>query len=959
MASEEYALIVADNPAFGNSDIIDVIPLRSLDAGVTLEAWYHFDGTKYFTFGKVANLSENHSVTLDGTNYLVGEFSLNLGSDAITISTWIKCAALGGDRTIMAKGDKLQIRVNPIGQLEMYIDDPATPVFTSDMVVDDDKWHHTTYIYDSGSVLFYIDGVLDKSVPNIVHPSPNFSHFALGALYENDVASNYFNGEIDEVYVWDVALTQAQIRYLMNQEVEKNGAGFVEGTILPYNASSNGMVGMPWTNLRAYYNFNSFYGSTTEGQTDDRFFLRLNYLDKNKELVEGQTAPLPYVSAADGAWNTPATWSNNADQVIPNYLSLDGATIIDWNIVQIDHSISSGDRDISLLGLLQTTGKLTMADPGETQDETNSGQALTISHYLELDGDIDLVGESQLIQTEGSIIDADSGGYIERDQQGTANGFNYNYWSSSVGPIVGNSATRGTGTSSTNSNHTITGVLNDGTISGSYGVPNFSSAYNASDGAPPPPGFIKTISSYWLYKFYGPEDDYNAWAKINETSSLLAGEGFSMKGTSGSISIDTEQNYVFKGLPNNGDITLELDKTAGDVERLIGNPYPSAIDATEFILDNLSIADGGNNATGTIINGALYFWDHFGEENTHVLRGYVGGYATRNLIGGAVAISNDSRINSTSDGGSAAVGTKTPGQYIPVNQGFFVSTALKGINNDNGTPILTVDGGDIVFKNSQRIFAAEDGTTSLFLKPSKTKKNSTKENDSKSDTPIIKLMFDSPKGYHRQIVLGVDKNASNNFDIGYDAFMVDVTEEDMFWNLNNNKFVIQGVNAINEAQEFPIGVIVKETGFVNIGIDVLENVDASLSLYIKDESTGDTHRINSNPFQVHLEAGTYNDRFKLVFTQSNNKLLNTAEVDEMISNMLIFYDTESSSIKIVNKDNINLSGIAIYNILGQDVKSLKLNTSNNVSVPISVNSGAYIVKLNTENGFANKKIIIK
>jgi len=106
---------------------------------------------------------------------------------------------------------------------------------------------------------------------------------------------------------------------------------------------------------------------------------------------------------------------------------------------------------------------------------------------------------------------------------------------------------------------------------------------------------------------------------------------------------------VFKGLPNNGNITLQLDKSSGDVDRLVGNPYPSAIDATEFILDNLHTSVGGNNTTGTVFNGALYFWDHFGEENSHKLGDYVGGYATRNLTGGAAAISNDSVINHTYD----------------------------------------------------------------------------------------------------------------------------------------------------------------------------------------------------------------------------------------------------------------------------------------------------------------------
>ena len=949
---EEYALIVSDGPNFADGDIIDVIPLRSEDGGVNFQTWYDFDDTKYFTFGKTSKLTENHSVSIAPGDFLVGENSLNLNVDNFTISAWIKCATNASVRTIMAKGEKLQIRLNSTGNIEVFIDDIVTPKYTSIMVVDDGKWHQTTFVYDSGTILLYVDGVLDKSVQDVVHPSPNFNHFCVGALYiDKHSIINPLLGEIDEVYVWDLALSQDQIRFLMNQEVERfdiAGTDYIDGKILPQASASNEIASIPWSSLRVYYDFNSFYGSTIEGLTDDRYFLKLKYLDKDKSFVDAQTTPLPYISAANGDWDTAATWSNSADQIIPNSLSLDGTTIIDWNIVETSHDIASGDRDISLLGLIQTDGIITIADPAGFQDETNSGQGLTISHYLELDGIIDLVGESQLIQQEGSILDADSGGFIERDQQGTANGYNYNYWSSSVGLASGNKATRGTGISSTNINYSIRDVLNDGTLSAFYQ----SLLYNTSpdgSGTVPPPGFAKTISTYWTYKFYGTANDYYAWAKIDETTSLAAGEGFTMKGPAGSVPISTLQNYVFQGLPNNGDITLALDKSSGEVERLIGNPYPSAIDAEEFILDNMSIADGGNNATGTIFNGALYFWDHFGEQNTHNLAGYVGGYATRNLTGGAVAISNDARINN-----NLTSGTKVPGQYIPVNQGFFVSTLIDGFDNDNGTPLITVDGGDIVFNNSQRVFATEDGSTSMFMKSSNIKgKNSASNRD---NTPRIKLKYRSPKGYHRQIVLGVNKNASPNFDMGYDAFMADVSEEDMYWFFNDSKFVIQGVDRFDETQEFYLGLVVKEAGILKIELDVIENSDNML-LFIKDGLTGETYNINNNSFDLFLDPGTYNERFSLVF--QNNMQLSTDEVNEAISNVLVYYDTKSSELKIVNKKGIYISDIKLFNILGQKVKDLELNSSNNESVSFGVKTGAYIVKLFTENGFINKKIIIE
>ncbi len=70
--------------------------------------------------------------------------------------------------------------------------------------------------------------------------------------------------------------------------------------------------------------------------------------------------------------------------------------------------------------------------------------------------------------------------------------------------------------------------------------------------------------------------------------------------------------------------------------------------------------------------------------------------------------------------------------------------------------------------------------------------NETAENG--NERPLIRLNFDSPKGIHRQIVAGVDKNASNSFDLGYDALLPDLGVEDMFWNINDTQFVIQGVD---------------------------------------------------------------------------------------------------------------------------------------------------------------------
>jgi len=157
-----------------------------------------------------------------------------------------------------------------------------------------------------------------------------------------------------------------------------------------------------------------------------------------------------------------------------------------------------------------------------------------------------------------------------------------------------------------------------------------------------------------------------------------------MKGY-GTGALTSENNYVFTGTPNNGTITLP---TNGGNDYLVGNPYPSAIDGAEFINDNPHL------------DGTLYFWEHFGGGSLNLAE-YQGGYGLYNLSGGTPAISH-------ADIDQTGTGTKTPQQYIPIGQGFFVTATSNG---------------NTTFENDQRVFITEaGGTNSLFLKTTILKK---------------------------------------------------------------------------------------------------------------------------------------------------------------------------------------------------------------------------------------------
>ncbi len=127
------------------------------------------------------------------------------------------------------------------------------------------------------------------------------------------------------------------------------------------------------------------------------------------------------------------------------------------------------------------------------------------------------------------------------------------------------------------------------------------------------------------------------------------------------------------------------------------------------------------------------------------------------------------------------------------------------------------------------------------------------------------MSFDSPKGIHRQILAGTDKNASNSFDIGYDALLPDLGSEDMFWNINDTQFVIQGVENFDPDQELPLGLIISEAGLARITVDSLENMDALTKIFIKDNLTKETYEITNDPFEIELEPGEYYESFCIGF----------------------------------------------------------------------------------------------
>ncbi|MEY8848782.1 choice-of-anchor D domain-containing protein [Psychroserpens sp. XS_ASV72] len=903
-----YYMFISDTGVFDPTADYRVM---TSDGNGNLETEYDFDNTKYITFGYAPQIEVERSIYFDGAvDYVDMEDALDLNPSEFTISAWIKRdAADTGTKSIVSKRDTgftqgYDFRILNDNRIQIFWKNGSNQSLASTTSIPDDEWHHVAVIYDGTTVRIYIDGIED-STANRTAPVDTTESFYIAAAGKGS-PTQHFRGNIDEVRVWDIALSVDQMRFIMNQEIEDNSS-FVSGKVLPTTITKNEVATIPWSDLAGYYPMSVYTYTNTEDASGNGNQGAL----RNLNTVDRQTAPLPYETTQPGNWNDTTTWANGGVQTTPGTSSIvDSDVTVDWNIVRTSHNVSinsnsdlpSFTKNRSLLGLMVDSNTLEV--DGLTDASNNLGFGLTISHYLSLTGTIDLEGESQLIQTQDSDLLVASSGRLERDQQGTADTYTYNYWSSPVGQ---------TDMETNEFRYTLPDVMQ-----------NVSFSTSGYDGTASP----LRIADYWVWKFANlPNGDYSAWQHIRSNGNIEAGEGFTMKGPGSGALVD-DQNYVFRGKPNNGHIDLTLN-AANDY--LVGNPYPSAIDAVEFINDNLGVT------TGT-----LYFWEHWGGGN-HILQDYQGGYALMNLSGGTPAVTLGVPVPGISNIGTAR---KTPGQYIPVSQGFFV---------------VADSGGQVVFENDQRVFQMEDGTLngdSVFMRTAEASSSDDAPDANADGRMKFRIGIYTVNEINRQLLLTIDSNATTGVDLGYDGILNETQMDDMFWMIDGDKYIIQGSNDVEIDTVYPIGIKTDSDGINTISINALENVPNDIDIFVHDIDNNIYHNLRESDYDIFLSAGEYLDRFEITFRDANDTL--SVEENEL-STLDIFYSNDLESLVLLNPNFTEVKSIEVFNIIGQSIHTIndisELDYSEYEVKHLS--SGTYIVKMHTVSGSVSKKVLVK
>ena len=207
---------------------------QSYNAGIGRVAVWHTDntwndssenqsnGTAYGNPVFAASSRAGSTVaSLDGLDdYVSGDASKLPGGFAPrAISAWVKIGNGGRKQSILNYGAATQ------GDFALYIDDMNKAALSSgsDVVAGttslaDGRWHFITAVYEGPStnlVKVYVDGLLE-GMGVITTPSTAAGDYTIGRFLDG---TGYFNGQLDELIVYDYAITEDDINKYYNQDM--------------------------------------------------------------------------------------------------------------------------------------------------------------------------------------------------------------------------------------------------------------------------------------------------------------------------------------------------------------------------------------------------------------------------------------------------------------------------------------------------------------------------------------------------------------------------------------------------------------------------------------------------------------------------------------------------------------------------------------------------------------------
>lgn len=434
---------------------------------------------------------------------------------------------------------------------------------------------------------------------------------------------------------------------------------------------------------------------------------------------------------------------------------------------------------------------------------------------------------------------------------------------------------------------------------------------------------LKNLSPYTLVDKYYSYDatSPSGWVlHYDGNKIMLPGEGYIVRApqTFSITSAAIDSNPVFVGKPNNGEIKKQL---SGNLVYLLGNPYPSALDADAFLTVNASK-----------LGGTLYFWTH----NTPI---QLASNITNGTAGsGLYAYTSDDYAiyNATGGVGTAAVtGGSTPIGNIAAAQGFFAPASA--------------DGGEVVFNNEMRLSSNTVMDNSQFFKLGKTAKSAAVVKKNR-----LWLNLTNAQGAFKQTLIGYITGATDEYEGRFDGLSYDGNAFVDFYSVN------QGFNLAIQGRALPfqqkdtvvLGYKSAIAGEFKISIDHTDGVLSSQDIVIEDKVMKVFHNLKKGAYIFTTEKGVFNNRFVLKYQDKE------AEIVEETVDSSVVVSANNKKIRIV-VDEAEIKEVCVYDFSGNLVYSKeKIDKADILIDNLPVTHKALIVKVLLANGKKTVKKII-
>lgn len=306
----------------------------------------------------------NRVLQLNGTSAYVRTPLKNIGGDALTIQFWFKGTNVqsavrqqkGGDYILGGWGTRKWALSNQFDPLNTAVNLPP--------IVEEDKWHLVTLIWDksniSSGMTAYVDNNRQASMSPAFTPIPNIdAGVVFGAFLNGTTTSEFTKGMLDDVSIWNRVLTEDEIRSTYNQRRQFTG-------------SESGLLG--------YWTFDS-------GTADDLGPGRNHGVLLGGAVIGGDAALPALTTADDGTGPGMVAGRDVAGNPVPVEIPTRVADVFDS--ARIGSGFVTGSKARYNAMLYQRNAPAGTAGPifpVNTTESSAAGDSFTVVWYEERDG---------------------------------------------------------------------------------------------------------------------------------------------------------------------------------------------------------------------------------------------------------------------------------------------------------------------------------------------------------------------------------------------------------------------------------------------------------------------------------------------------------------------------------------------------------------------------------------------